>query len=53
MELDDKLIQEALQLGEHSTIYEIDAALREYINKRRQREIVDSFGTIKNEFTYS
>ncbi len=45
--IDDKLIEQARQIGGHSTKKEaVTAALDEYIRRRQQREIVKLFGTI-------
>lgn len=45
--IDDALIEEARRVGAHKTKKEaVTAALDEYIQKRKQREIVKLFGTI-------
>lgn len=45
--LDDNLIEEARQVGHHSTKKAaVTAALEEYIQHRKQLEILDIFGTI-------
>ena len=45
--LDDALIEEARKVGAHKTKREaVTAALDEYIQKRKQRDIVKLFGTI-------
>jgi Arc/MetJ family transcription regulator len=44
--LDDKLLEEALRLGGHSTKKEtVNEALREYIQRRKRLSAVKSFGT--------
>jgi hypothetical protein len=45
--IDDSLIEEARQIGHHPTKKAaVTAALEEYIQRRRQLEILDLFGTI-------
>ena len=45
--IDDKLIEEARQIGQHKTKKEaVTAALDEYVRRRKQLEILDHFGTI-------
>lgn len=45
--LDDALIEEARKIGAHKTKKDaVTAALDEYIQKRKQREIINLFGTI-------
>jgi Arc/MetJ family transcription regulator len=45
--IDDKLIEEARQIGHHKTKKEaVTAALDEYIRWRKQLRILDHFGTI-------
>lgn len=45
--LDDSLIEEAVQVGQHKTKKDaVTAALREYIKYRRQLKIVPLAGTI-------
>ena len=45
--LDDALIEEARKIGKHKTKKAaVTAALREYIQRRRQLEVLDLFGTI-------
>jgi Arc/MetJ family transcription regulator len=46
--LDDALIREAQEVGGHKTKKEtVTAALREYIQKRRRKEILDLFGQVE------
>ncbi len=45
--IDDRLIEEARQIGHHGTKKEaVTAALDEYIRRRKQLQILDLFGTI-------
>jgi hypothetical protein len=45
--IDDSLIEEARQIGNHKTKKEaVTAALDEYIRWRKQQKILDLFGTI-------
>jgi hypothetical protein len=45
--IDDRLIEEARQIGNHSTKKEaVTAALDEYIRRRKQMQILDLFGMI-------
>lgn len=45
--LDDQLIREAKDIGQHKTDTEaVTAALREYTVRRRQQQIAMLFGTI-------
>ena len=51
--LDDKLILQALKIGHHLTKKEaVTMALREYINHRRQLQIIDLFGKIDFDSKY-
>lgn len=53
LEIDNELIQEALKLGEHNTKQAvIEAALQEYVQRRKQLEITNLFGTIEYENDY-
>ncbi|MEQ8969565.1 MAG: type II toxin-antitoxin system VapB family antitoxin [Coleofasciculus sp. C1-SOL-03] len=53
LEIDEKLLEEALSLCEHSTAdLLIEAALREYIQRRKQLKVLDLFGTIDYEEDY-
>ena len=46
--IDDRLISEAKEIGRHRTKKEaVTAALREYIQRRKQLEVLDLFGTIE------
>ena len=45
--IDDRLIEEARQVGHHGTKKEaVTAALDEYIRRRKQMQILDLFGTV-------
>ena len=45
--IDDRLIEEARQVGHHRTKKEaVTAALDEYIRRRNQMQILDLFGSI-------
>jgi len=51
--LDDRLIDQAKKLGRHRTKKEaVNAALEEYIRRRKQREILSLFGTIDYDPSY-
>ena len=45
--LDDSLIEEAVKIGRHATKKAaVTSALKEYIQRRKQQEIISQFGTI-------
>ena len=51
--LDDRLIDEAQQIGHHATKKAaVTAALQEYANHRKQLEILKLFGTIDYDPAY-
>jgi hypothetical protein len=51
--IDDRLIEEARQIGHHATKKEaVTAALDEYIRRRKQVQILDLFGTIDYHENY-
>jgi hypothetical protein len=51
--LDDNLIAEALRIGHHATKKAaVTAALQEYIQRRKQMEILNLFGTIDYDPAY-
>src|ERR1019366_8044178 len=51
--LDDRLIEEARRAGKHKTKKEaVNAALDEYVRRRKQMKIVDSFGTVTFDPAY-
>jgi len=52
--IDDSLIREAQRLGDHRTKKEaVTAALAEYIQRRKQLEIISLFGTIDYDESYN
>jgi len=51
--IDDKLINEARQIGHHATKKAaVTAALEEYVNRRKQLEILKLFLTINHNTAY-
>ena len=51
--IDDSLIQEAVRIGHHTTKKAaVTIALREYIQRRKQQEIVSLFGDIDYDPSY-
>lgn len=45
--IDDRLLEQALKVGGHTTKKEtVNEALREYIRRRKQKEILKFFGKI-------
>lgn len=51
--LDDRLIEEAQKLGNHRTKREaVNAALDEYIRRRKQQRILSLFGSIHYDDNY-
>lgn len=53
LDLDDRLIEEARQLGRHTTKKAaVTDALTEYVRRRRQLRILDVFGTIAYDEEY-
>jgi Arc/MetJ family transcription regulator len=51
--IDDKLLEEALHLGGHRTKKAtVNEALEEYIQRRKQRSILDLFGKIDYDPEY-
>ena len=52
--IDDRLIEEAQKLGRHKTKKDtVNAALDEYIRRRKQTGLVRLFGTIDYEPAYN
>lgn len=53
LSIDDKLLHEAQHMGQHQTETEaVMAALREYVQRRKQLQIVELFGEIEYEPEY-
>ena len=51
--IDDELINKALRIGHHATKKAaVTAALNEYINRRKQMEILKLFGTVPFDSSY-
>jgi Arc/MetJ family transcription regulator len=51
--LDDKLIEEAQKAGRHRTKKEaVTAALSEYVKRRKQQRILETFGTFDFDAGY-
>jgi len=51
--LDDRLIEEARRAGGHKTKKEaVNAALDEYVRRRKQMRILDAFGTVSFDPNY-
>ena len=51
--IDDRLLQEAQRIGNHRTKKEtITAALMEYIQRRKQSQVLSLFGKIKFDERY-
>jgi hypothetical protein len=52
--IDDRLIEEAQKLGRHRTKKDtVTAALDEYIQRRKQQDILALFGTIDYDPSYN
>ena len=52
--IDNKLITEALLIGQHKTKKEaVSVALREYVQRRKQARILELQGTIEYEPDYA
>jgi Arc/MetJ family transcription regulator len=51
--IDDGLLEQAQELGKHRTKREtVNAALEEYVQRRKQREILALFGKVDYEEGY-
>lgn len=51
--LDDKLIEEAREVGRHRTKKDaVTAALSEYVKRHRQQKIIQAFGTVDFDPAY-
>ena len=52
--IDDRLIEEARKLGRHRTKKDtVTAALDEYIQRRKQQDVLALFGTIDYDPSYN
>ena len=52
--LDDKLVEEVKRLGGHSTKRAaVNEALREYVTRRKQKKILEIFGTLEWDPKYN
>ena len=53
IELDDDLIQQAVEIGKHKTAKEtVTAALKEYGFHNKQQDIIDIFGSVDFDSEY-
>ncbi len=51
--IDEELLKEAQKVGHHKTKKQtVNEALKEYVRKRKQKEILDIFGTIEWDSEY-
>lgn len=54
LQIDENLLQEALALGNYqSNSAVIEAALQEYIQRRKQVQVMELFGTIDYDSDYN
>jgi metal-responsive CopG/Arc/MetJ family transcriptional regulator len=54
LQIDEKLLTEALALGNYqSSSAVIEAALHEYIQRRKQLKVIELFGTIDYDLDYN
>ena len=54
LQINERLMQEALELGGHRTKRAaVEEALQEYVMRRKQLKIVDLFGTIDYDEDYN
>jgi metal-responsive CopG/Arc/MetJ family transcriptional regulator len=54
LQIDEKLLTEALALGNYqSSSAVIEAALHEYIQRRKQLKVIELFGTIDYDSDYN
>lgn len=52
--LDDRLLEEAMQIGGHATKKAtVTEALQEYIARRKQVQLLDLFGTVDYDPAYN
>lgn len=53
LQIDERLMEEALELGGHRTKRAaVEEALQEYVMRRKQLQVVDLFGTIDYDEDY-
>lgn len=53
LDIDDALIEQAQKLGRHKTKKEtVNAALAEYVRRRKQQRIISLFGTVEYDSRY-
>lgn len=53
LDIDDGLIEQAQKLGRHRTKKEtVNAALAEYVRRRKQQRIISLFGTVEYDSRY-
>lgn len=53
LQIDERLIQEALELGNHRTKRAVvEEALQEYVMRRKQLRVLELFGTVDYDETY-
>lgn len=53
LQIDEGLMQEALELGGHRTKRAVvEEALQEYVTRRKQLQVLDLFGTIDYDESY-
>lgn len=54
LDIDEKLLEEALRIGGHRTKKAtVEQALQEYIQRRKQQKILKLFGKIEYDPSYS
>lgn len=54
LEIDSKLVDEAMRAGQHRTKKEaVTAALNEYIHRRKRLKVLELFGTIDFDRRYN
>ena len=52
--IDDRLLAEAQKVGQHRTKREtVNAALKEYVQRRKQQKLISVFGTIDYDPAYN
>lgn len=53
LKIDDKLLNVAMKVGKHATKKEtVSAALKEYVQRHRQKEICLFFGRVEYNYSY-